>query len=1329
MRRFAFFERDVQRLPALSCLDVTCAASGGGVVSVGDSEGHVVLLSRDLSLTAFSAHAHRVNALTHIRGTDILITVGDGADSRSGAARASARASALGSRERERREIDAAGAAGADSDLGVALGMPRVTLEGPASALGGAGGLWDAGAELGAQGAGPAPAALLKIWRLDHRDPVTGEPELVRAVRVFDPGSSSAAAKADKAGGGAPLASPESERVVTCIAAADDGTQVAIGCGDGTVILFRGDFTRLTPARGRLFARGFGMGDGGAGHPKAQILCEGANPSESGGGGGGGGGSGGGAAFARGVGTGAITSLNFNVSADPNAGKTGLGASPARSKASNASAASQGMLTLFVTSHLRVRSFFTTNVRPLGMGRGWGPGESFLELDGDDAGVAGAPPSGAAPHRVSLTDAGDLAVARDTGVFFYTPEDRRAAYVVPGAKKALLWFRSYLVLAAEDDRSRAAAAGAFRSSAAASAGAAQQSAAPPIAISIYDLRSKFIAFSFVLPGAGGGVGAGGTSQDPAAAAASAHSPPPGLRFLLSEWGAIFVLCLDSHGATMTVLTEKDSSAKVDSLCQLHLYDLAAAVAAGADGDVGAGDAAAADSEATHRDGKVLPLSDLRADIHKQHGDYLYSRSDYDGAASQYARTIGSVEPSYVIRRFLEPQRAPQLTTYLEALHAAGAALGDHTTLLINCYTTARAQEKLRRFIRAEGGDKAGSGAAAGGSTGAASVNFDVRTAIAVLRDAGCVDEAIWLAERHAEHDLFVALQLSNGDGAAEGLRTAEEGDSAAAAASSSQAAASSASATVAVSYLSGLQFVEAHFYALRYGRALLRAAPAATLGLFISLCTSFKGKPPAAAAGAAEKKAGSNARLRAAPDDFVPLLADSPVYLRQFAEAVVAASSQAGSGVAPPTAALWHALLDVSLRHDSLVEAPPSEEAAPQEASAADRERAREESIMNGILRNPYAAYDAPTALVICSAAGYRAGMVYLYEKLRMFGLALSTIAESAEAARAGGRHAEAKSSRRELVRRAKALSAGGGGAASSGGGIGDAAVTDEAVGEAEADASSIWVTVLRFLAASYLDASGATATVDADGAVKKRTHPGLSGALLSRELDEQDALMSDALKHIDQTGALPPLTVLPLLATCPHLPFGLVRDLLARRLDREAARIGEDVRVAASLQADIDAAQREIARLDSAARTFQARRCRQCGLELDLPSVHFMCGGLLESSVGGGASGGGPAGVGAQGIDTTARGEEHSFHLHCVTDAMSAQLGSADEGGSGGAGALECPICAPLHRQVRNIRASLGVRPGLQEQFFRELKASPDGFQKAAEYMAKGIMDGISED
>jgi hypothetical protein len=39
-----------------------------------------------------------------------------------------------------------------------------------------------------------------------------------------------------------------------------------------------------------------------------------------------------------------------------------------------------------------------------------------------------------------------------------------------------------------------------------------------------------------------------------------------------------------------------------------------------------------------------------ADIHRQYGDHLYTKGDYDGAMAQFVKTIGWTQPSYVIRK-------------------------------------------------------------------------------------------------------------------------------------------------------------------------------------------------------------------------------------------------------------------------------------------------------------------------------------------------------------------------------------------------------------------------------------------------------------------------------------------------------------------------------------------------------------------------------------------------------------------------------------------------------------------------------------------------------
>ena len=86
------------------------------------------------------------------------------------------------------------------------------------------------------------------------------------------------------------------------------------------------------------------------------------------------------------------------------------------------------------------------------------------------------------------------------------------------------------------------------------------------------------------------------------------------------------------------------------------------------------------------------------EIFKLYGDHLYTKGNHGGAMEQYLKTIGRLEPSYVIKKFLDAQRINQLTAYLQELHKQGLASEDHTTLLLNCYTKLRDTERLNEFL-------------------------------------------------------------------------------------------------------------------------------------------------------------------------------------------------------------------------------------------------------------------------------------------------------------------------------------------------------------------------------------------------------------------------------------------------------------------------------------------------------------------------------------------------------------------------------------------------------------------------------------------------------
>ncbi|KUI67154.1 hypothetical protein VM1G_03021 [Cytospora mali] len=89
-------------------------------------------------------------------------------------------------------------------------------------------------------------------------------------------------------------------------------------------------------------------------------------------------------------------------------------------------------------------------------------------------------------------------------------------------------------------------------------------------------------------------------------------------------------------------------------------------------------------------------------IFRKYGDHLYQKGEYDQAMAQYIKAIDNTEPSQVIRKFLDTQRIHNLIEYLEQLHEHGKATSDHTTLLLNCYAKLKDIEKLEKFIKQPG---------------------------------------------------------------------------------------------------------------------------------------------------------------------------------------------------------------------------------------------------------------------------------------------------------------------------------------------------------------------------------------------------------------------------------------------------------------------------------------------------------------------------------------------------------------------------------------------------------------------------------------------------
>lgn len=362
------------------------------------------------------------------------------------------------------------------------------------------------------------------------------------------------------------------------------------------------------------------------------------------------------------------------------------------------------------------------------------------------------------------------------------------------------------------------------------------------------------------------------------------SPVDDFEHIFTEWGACYILTSNNE---IWHLDEKDLQSKLNLLFKKNLYDVAIRIAK-----------------------KQQYDSDSLSDIFRQYGDHLYAKGDYGSAVEQYIKTIGSIEPSYVIRRFLSSQHIDHLTSYLQALHRQGYASGDHTTLLLNCFTRLDEPEQLANFLKASDRE----------------LDFDVDVAIQVCRTVS-IDQALELAKKHGKHDLCLKILL-------EDMKKFDQG----------------------LDYIESLEFDDAMKYVSAYGTILLEIMPKESTDFLKKLCTDYHPK----------NKSLIDIQLQnnidyANPEDYIHLFHDNSEYLIEFLECLVKTRTACDTLV-------YNTLLEQYLQ-----------KWARNNTLDITKERILE------IMKDNNASYDEHHILVLCHTYKFYPGMLYLYEKTKMF--------------------------------------------------------------------------------------------------------------------------------------------------------------------------------------------------------------------------------------------------------------------------------------------------------------------------------------------------------
>ena len=222
---------------------------------------------------------------------------------------------------------------------------------------------------------------------------------------------------------------------------------------------------------------------------------------------------------------------------------------------------------------------------------------------------------------METSEGGRMVVAKEEAIYVYGPEGREACFAYEGFKSKVLVLspsissvptssaRSTYLAIVSPPRTPTPTPG---GRSARQLNGTPSDTAGSTKLTIFDPENKLVAFT--------------TTFD------------EGISEVWEAWGEVWVL---TEGGKLFRLKEQALAASLSTLFSRNLYTLAVSLA----------------------QSRALPPSEV-AEIYRRYGDYLYAKADYEGAINCYLKTIGTVQPSYVIRKVSHITATDQLTNFL-----------------------------------------------------------------------------------------------------------------------------------------------------------------------------------------------------------------------------------------------------------------------------------------------------------------------------------------------------------------------------------------------------------------------------------------------------------------------------------------------------------------------------------------------------------------------------------------------------------------------------------------------------------------------------------------
>ncbi len=500
---------------------------------------------------------------------------------------------------------------------------------------------------------------------------------------------------------------------------------------------------------------------------------------------------------------------------------------------------------------------------------------------------------------VAMDDRGALAVVTRDGVFYHTIQEGRtiAASVKSGENQAAVALGDgYLLILSEEGQDASSSSSFHQQHQRTRAPFASFGITRRAILQIVHVERKIVACSMSLP------------APVRVTTAAAQTPTP------TSSSMVTLYAVDGSGAVHRI-SERRLRGQVDALCDAKLFPQALRLCERA-GDRDAGD---------------VSVAALSARVNTLYGDYLFARGDVEPAMDAFINTIGLVETSHVIQKFLDGgvREIDELGRYLSALVDRGVATGDHISLLIRTYVGKNDASNIDALVEQlclRRGNLAAS--------------IDAKAAVGVLRSAGFLQHALDIAHAYGEHEAYVSILVNGHRAYGETLEYLKAGPRAFA---SSQI--------------------------LRHGKVLIEHAPEATRELLMDLCI-----PPASP----EYDDAYVADLAS----FSQLYADKPQDFRYLCRTILELGGTTANMRSRRT--LYHSLLDIYLADRATAAAA---------AECTESADAPLDILRRGWPPGHESSYDPNIALTICALHGYHEGLVFIHMRTRRYRDALETLA------------------------------------------------------------------------------------------------------------------------------------------------------------------------------------------------------------------------------------------------------------------------------------------------------------------------------------------------